>query len=109
MNNLAEGIKNPLGAPVTGGNLKLITTSIGTKWQLIGNNKILLLEDVDEASYRVERMLLQLQQSGILEGVVAILMGEFRSDKGTEDQEKISSVRSRFAQNINIPVFEIEE
>jgi muramoyltetrapeptide carboxypeptidase len=108
LNLPAKKLDHPIGAPVTGGNLKLITTSIGTKWQLKGENRILMLEDVDEASYRVERMLLQLKQSEILNGVVAILMGEFRSDKGQEDQEKMKPVSLRFAENSDIPIYEID-
>jgi len=42
------------------------------------NSKVLFLEEVGERPYRIDRMLTQLQQSGCLDGVAAVLLGEFR-------------------------------
>jgi muramoyltetrapeptide carboxypeptidase len=38
---------------------------------------VLFLEDVNEQPYRVERMLLQLHQAGVLEAQKAVLLGDF--------------------------------
>ena len=39
---------------------------------------MLFLEDVNEQPYRVERMLLQLHQAGVLGAQKAVLMGDFK-------------------------------
>lgn len=69
----AEGV-------IWGGNLCLLESLLGTRWmptreQTAGG--ILFLEDVGEAAYRVERMLLTLLDAGLLDGQKAILLGDF--------------------------------
>ncbi|HEX9065603.1 MAG TPA: LD-carboxypeptidase [Streptosporangiaceae bacterium] len=60
-----------------GGCLTLLTSSLGTdtSWPAAGG--ILLLEEVEEADYRIDRMLTQLRRSGYLDGVAAIIAGTF--------------------------------
>lgn len=58
-----------------GGNLELVTRNLGTPWQLDTRGAILVLEDVDEAPYRVDRMLMQLKVAGLLDGVAGIVFG----------------------------------
>lgn len=65
---------------VWGGNLCLLESLVGTPWlpgREITDGGILFLEDVAEASYRVERMLLTLLEAGILARQRAILLGSF--------------------------------
>lgn len=58
-----------------GGNLELVTKNIGTRWQLDATGAILVLEEVDEAPYRCDRMLMQLKLAGLLDGVAGIVFG----------------------------------
>ncbi|MBB2946710.1 muramoyltetrapeptide carboxypeptidase [Actinoplanes lutulentus] len=60
-----------------GGNLTMLATNAGTPHQLDLTNAILLLEEVGEAPYRIDRMLTQLQRSGALDGVAGIALGQF--------------------------------
>lgn len=62
---------------VLGGNLCVLASLCGTPWQLRAEEALLVLEDVDEAPYRLDRMVTQLVESGCLRGVRAILLGEF--------------------------------
>lgn len=61
-----------------GGNLAVLTSLAGTPWAFTpdGAGTVLLLEDVDERPYRIDRMLMQLRLSGALENVKAIVFGE---------------------------------
>ena len=52
-----------------GGCLSLLAATAGTPWQLNARGAVLFLEDVDEAAYRIDRMLTQLSQAGSLEEV----------------------------------------
>ena len=62
---------------ILGGCLSLISAAVGTPWTLpVEEDTILFLEDVDEAPYRVERMLFQLRESGRLANVRGIVFGE---------------------------------
>lgn len=60
-----------------GGNLSMLSTSIGTPFMPDLTGAILLLEDVGEASYRVDRMLTYLLNCGILQRLAGIAVGQF--------------------------------
>lgn len=64
-------------APLVGGNLCVLASLCGTPWQLVGRGRIVLLEDVGESPYKLDRLLTQLLQSGALEGCAGIALGEF--------------------------------
>lgn len=60
-----------------GGNLSVLLSLLGTPhWPRIKGG-VLFLEDVNEQPYRVERMLLQLHQAGVLGAQKAVLLGDF--------------------------------
>jgi muramoyltetrapeptide carboxypeptidase len=60
-----------------GGNLTVLLSLLGTPhWPRIKGG-VLFLEDVNEQPYRVERMLLQLHQAGVLAAQKAVLLGDF--------------------------------
>jgi muramoyltetrapeptide carboxypeptidase len=60
-----------------GGNLTLLTSSVGTDTSLPARGGILLIEEEHEDPYRVDRMLTQLRRSGYLTGVAGIIGGTF--------------------------------
>ncbi len=63
--------------PVVGGNLSMIAATCGTPWQLDATGALLLLEDVGEPPYRIDRMLTQLHQAGVFKGVAGVLVGSW--------------------------------
>jgi muramoyltetrapeptide carboxypeptidase len=67
---LAEGV-------LWGGNLAMVNSLVGTPWMPVIDGGILFLEDVGEHPYRIERLLLQLSQSGRLARQSAIVLGDF--------------------------------
>jgi muramoyltetrapeptide carboxypeptidase len=74
------GRKQSAGGVILGGNLTLLANFIGTPWQPDLNGKILFLEDCGEAPYRVDRMLTQLDNAGMLKGLKGVLLGDFEAD-----------------------------
>ncbi len=64
-------------APVLGGNLCMVASLAGTAEALRTDGAILLLEDVGERPYRLDRLFGQLKQSGVLRGARGIAFGEF--------------------------------
>jgi len=61
----------------TGGTLSLLVSSLGSGTSRPARGGILLLEDVGEEDYRIDRMLTQLRRSGYLDGVAGIVTGTF--------------------------------
>ncbi len=59
-----------------GGNLTVLTAMAGTPYLPDFKGAILFLEDVDEAEYRIDRMLTQLGQAGILGGLAGVVFGQ---------------------------------
>ena len=60
---------------ITGGNLTLVSTTMGTPYEIDARGKILFLEDTGEAPYRVDRMLTQLKLAGKLQEAAGIVWG----------------------------------
>ncbi|MGE5580286.1 MAG: S66 peptidase family protein [Bacillota bacterium] len=74
---LAEG-------ELVGGNLSLVAASIGTAYEVNTKGKILFLEEVGEAPYRIDRMLCQLDSSGKLDQAAGFLVGDFTDCEARE-------------------------
>ncbi|MFI9451941.1 LD-carboxypeptidase [Amycolatopsis sp. NPDC052450] len=64
---------------LVGGNLALLTSSLGTPEQGSARDAIVVLEDVTESLYRIDRMLTQLLRSGWLDGVRGFVLGSWKS------------------------------
>lgn len=77
-NAVSDGNQTITG-PLTGGNLTVIASLCGTPLQHDAKGCILLLEDVKEPLYRIDRSLQQLILSGVFNRVKAIVLGEFLS------------------------------
>ena len=70
-----------LDGPVWGGNLTLMCSLLGTPWLPKIQGGILVLEDVNEPAYKIERMLLQLLHAGVLADQQALVLGNFCEPK----------------------------
>jgi len=63
--------------PLLGGNLSVLTRLLGTPWFPDLTGAVLLLEDVGERPYRIDRMWTHLRLAGIFEQVVGFALGDF--------------------------------
>jgi muramoyltetrapeptide carboxypeptidase len=61
---------------LTGGCLSVVVAMLGTPYELDTAGRLLLLEDVNEKPYRIDRMLTQLRHAGKLEEVAGVIFGE---------------------------------
>jgi muramoyltetrapeptide carboxypeptidase len=73
---LNEGA-GPATGTLIGGNLSLLSASMGTVDMPDLRGAILLLEEVGEPPYKVDRMLVHLRRSGALEGLAGVAAGQF--------------------------------
>jgi muramoyltetrapeptide carboxypeptidase len=69
---------------LVGGNLSLLYSLQGTPWQLDTSGKILLIEDVDEYLYHIDRMLQNLRLAGQLRNLAGLVVGGFTDTKDNE-------------------------
>ena len=77
LNPLNSYKSQSLQAPIIGGNLTLLQSSLAVPWFQSLPSCFLFLEDTNEKPYQIDRMLYHLQFSGILKKVRAILIGSF--------------------------------
>ena len=74
---------------VIGGCLSVLVAMIGTPYEPHFDGRILFLEDTGEKAYRIDRMLVQLRQSGALGRVAGIVFGAIRAIDGNEQETRL--------------------
>lgn len=62
---------------IAGGNLTILASLTGTPWQTDFDGKIVFLEEIGEDTYRVERLLIQLRDSGAFDKAAGFIIGSF--------------------------------
>lgn len=87
-----------------GGCLSLITALLGTDHQPDFSGKILLLEDVNESLYRVDRMLTQLKLAGALERIVGLVLGHFTGPDEIDLAQEVERLVMQFTEHHPVPV-----
>jgi muramoyltetrapeptide carboxypeptidase len=93
-------------AVLWGGNLAVLTSLLGTPYFPLVKKGVLFLEDVGEHPYKIERMLTQLFNAGVLQNQKAIVFGQFTSYKLISHDKgfKLKTVIDRLQTQLKIPV-----
>ena len=93
---------------LTGGNLSLISSLMGTPYEINTKDKLLFIEDVGESPYKIHRMLTQLRLSGKLEKIKGLIIGKCNDCENngstTWDQSEME-VYYEFFHDVDYPVF----
>ncbi len=90
---------------VIGGCLSVLVAMIGTPYEPRFDGRILFLEDTGEKAYRIDRMLVQLRQSGALGRVAGIVFGAIRAIDGNEQETRmIASFAAEQTAGLGCPV-----
>ena len=88
--------------PLRGGNLALLAASVGTPTYAPPTG-IVVMEDVSEDAYRVDRLLTQLLRSGWFAGVTGLVIGDF---SGADDSGLVSAVVRDRLEPLGLPMVE---
>ncbi len=100
---------NKLGkakAEIVGGNLAILTSLIGTKSDINTKGKILIIEDVGEYLYKIDRMIISLKQTGKLEYLKGLVVGSFSSIKDSDPSfgKNVTEIILEHTAEYNYPV-----
>jgi len=88
-----------------GGCLSVLVAMLATPFAPDFRGRILFLEDTGERAYRIDRMLVQLRQSGALAAVAGVVFGAIRPVEGNADEAKlISRFIAEQTASLGIPV-----
>lgn len=82
---------------LVGGCLSVVVTTLGTPWAIDAAGAILFLEDVNEWPYRLDRLLLQLRQAGVLDRVAGVVFGTMATCGSANGIGPLDVVRDAFA------------
>ena len=90
---------------LVGGTLTQLVASLGTPWAFDPpEGCVLFIEDVSERPYRIDRMLTQLTQAGIMARAAGVVFGEFPSCDEPGGDHLIRDVLAEFMQEFGGPV-----
>ncbi len=85
-------------AELSGGCLSMLVTTLGTAYEIDCRDKILFLEDVGEAPYRIERMLWHLKSAGKLDHLAGVVFGDFTDCAGDGPRDVRAVIGDIFSQ-----------
>jgi len=106
LNKQAE-FTQTIHSTLTGGNLCIVQSGIGTTWQMNPRDKIILLEEISERGYRVDRMLEHLTQAGQFNHAKAIVFADFIEGNEPNGTSLVPLVLERFAKSLSVPALQI--
>ena len=91
---------------LVGGNLSLLASGIGTKFEVDTKGKLLFIEDVGEEPYKVDGLLNQLRLAGKLKDAAGIVIGDFSKAEPKKRKESLTldEVFDHYTGNLGIPV-----
>jgi muramoyltetrapeptide carboxypeptidase len=98
------------GKAIIGGNLSILCSLLGSKSLPNSQNKVLFIEDVAEAIFKIERMLISLKRAGFLQELCAIMLGSFTNISNTNPVfgKSLDEIFYEQLGTLNIPIFKIE-
>ena len=91
---------------IAGGNLSVICSSLGTPYEINTDNSILLIEEINEYPYAIDRMLSQLILSNKLKNCNGIILGHFKNCNLTNYTKSftLKEVFLNRLSSLNIPI-----
>jgi len=89
---------------LVGGNLSLLVSLLGTDHEVKTKNKIVFIEDIGEAPYRIDRMLTQLISAGFFKKVKGIVLGIFAGcERKDYEKQTLQQVVHERVKRLQIP------
>jgi muramoyltetrapeptide carboxypeptidase len=92
---------------LTGGNLSILYSLIGSPSDIQTQDKILFIEDLDEYLYHIDRMMMNLKRNEKLAGIKALIVGSLTkmNDNTVPFGKQAEEIIAEYAQEAGIPVY----
>ncbi|MCM1028924.1 MAG: LD-carboxypeptidase [Pseudoflavonifractor sp.] len=87
-----------------GGNLAVLHGLVGSRYDMLRPDSILVIEDINEPIYRVERMLWQMKLSGVLERLRGLIVGNFKGADADANHESVEAMIAAMTSGYGYPV-----
>lgn len=109
LNDLAR-TQSEISGTITGGNLTMLASSIGTDWEVETDGKVLIVEEVREKMHRIDRALNHLGLVGKFDNLKALIIGDFGKDRNQLDywDEVFAFTIKRLSERYQIPIYKAE-
>ncbi|MEE8312020.1 MAG: LD-carboxypeptidase [Candidatus Binatia bacterium] len=91
-------------APLVGGCLSVLVTTLGTPYEIRTEGTILFLEDVAEKPYRIDRMLTHMKHAGKLDGIEGLVLGPMLDCDGGEGPAVLRDIVMDAIGDADVPV-----
>lgn len=89
---------------ITGGNLSLIADLYGTDYEVDFENKIVLIEEVNEPIYNIDRMFAQLRLGKSIEKAKGFIFGHFTDCTDSNNDNTYQNLIKEYFGNLNVPI-----
>ncbi|WP_242217066.1 LD-carboxypeptidase [Bacillus cereus group sp. BfR-BA-01380] len=99
-----HSVNDCITAPLVGGNLAVITSTLGTPYEIDTKDKLLLLEEIGEEPYRVDRMLNQLRLGKKFEQCAGVIFTSCHNCTSSKPSLSISEILYDYIVSYNIPL-----
>lgn len=87
-----------------GGNLSILTTTLGTSYQADFDGAILFVEDIGEDTYKIDRMMSHLEQAGIFDAISGFIFGKCTNcSSGSPPTFSLVQVLTHYLDRFNVP------
>lgn len=103
---LSKNRNGEASGQLVGGNLSIVYSMLSTDTDLKMDGKILFIEDVGEALYHIDRMMISLKRAGYFEHCAGLIVGDFRlkSNEGNEFGETLEDIVNRVTEGTDFPI-----
>lgn len=101
----ATVVTGTASGPLAGGCLSVLAPMVGTPFWFLPEGAILVLEDVGEAPYRIDRLLTQLLLAGVLDRIAGVAVGDMVGCRPQrEGEQTVEEVLSERLRRLGVPV-----
>lgn len=87
-----------------GGNMRSFVSLLGTPYFPDMKDKILILEDVGEAPFRIDDMFMQLKLAGIFDKIKGLILGDFSKVGNSKDEKTLEKIIKEYFSDMPYPV-----
>ncbi len=101
---------HPLNRPgrgegtLAGGNLAVLTALMGTPYSMLQPHTIMVIEDINEPLYKIERMLWQLRLAGVLANLKGLIVGKFTGTGPDANHQSVEELVAEMTAPYDYPV-----